>query len=146
MKFKINNIIYIILLSTSLNSLFSLPIKNDSFTNPVAEDGADPWIIKHDENYYYCYSEDNTIYVNASIYIEEAVQMTGKAIWKPEPHQKYSHEIWAPELHLIDNKWYIYFAADDGKNENHRMYVLEGKSADPQIPFLLKGKISSPSD
>src|SRR4051812_36625803 len=30
-----------------------------------------------------------------------------------------SHEIWAPELHFLNSKWYIYFAADAGTNQTH---------------------------
>jgi GH43 family beta-xylosidase len=43
----------------------------------------------------------------------------------------YSKELWAPELHFIKGKWYMYFAADDGNNNNHRIYVLENPTADP---------------
>ena len=35
-----------------------------------------------------------------------------------------SQNVWAPELHHRRGKWYVYFAADDGENASHRMYVL----------------------
>ncbi len=39
------------------------------------------------------------------------------------------------------------FAADDGSNNNHRMYVLENPSADPMKgEWMLKEKIADPSD
>lgn len=40
--------------------------------------------------------------------------------------------IWAPELHYIDNKWYIHFAAGSTSNVwAIRIYVLENASANP---------------
>jgi len=58
----------------------------------------------------------------------------------------YSTEYWAPELHKINGKWYIYVAADDGDNNNHRMYVLECTGDDPTDPFEMKGQITDPTD
>lgn len=48
-------------------------------------------------------------------------------------HDTKEQQVWAPELHLIDGKWYIYYAASDGNNANHRTYVLEGDT--PFGPF-----------
>jgi GH43 family beta-xylosidase len=67
-------------------------------------------------------------------------------VWKPPASGPYSRNIWAPELHHLRGRWYIYFAADDGRNENHRMFVLEGDAVDPQRPFSLKGKVASADD
>jgi GH43 family beta-xylosidase len=40
--------------------------------------------------------------------------------------------VWAPELHHIDGKWYVYFAAGDSeKIWNIRMYVLENAAPNP---------------
>ncbi|HYC85943.1 MAG TPA: glycoside hydrolase family 43 protein, partial [Chryseosolibacter sp.] len=58
-----------------------------------------------------------------------------------------SQEIWAPEVHFIDNAWYFYYAADDGQNENHRMWVLENTSADPFTgTWVDKGELELPDD
>jgi GH43 family beta-xylosidase len=65
----------------------------------------------------------------------------------PPAGSVYSKEIWAPELHFINGKWYMYFAADDGNNKNHRMYVIENTSKDPmQGEWTFKGKVTDPSD
>jgi GH43 family beta-xylosidase len=41
----------------------------------------------------------------------------------------------------------MYFAADDGKNENHRIYVLSNSSADPMKgDWNFLGKVSDPTD
>ena len=65
----------------------------------------------------------------------EAVQFNGTSVWVPDPESIYSKMLWAPELHLIDGKWYIYVAACDGDNANHRMIVLESNK--PNGPFTV---------
>lgn len=44
----------------------------------------------------------------------------------------------------MDNKWYIYCAADDGNIDNRQIYVLENESPDPMKgEFVMKGRIST---
>ena len=54
--------------------------------------------------------------------------------------------IWAPEIHFIDGRWYVYFAA--GATDNIwaiRMYVLEGTGANPlTASWTEKGQIRTP--
>lgn len=53
-------------------------------------------------------------------------------IWRKHANGPMSHHIWAPEIHFIGGKWYVYFAA--GRAEaiwDIRMYVLESDSANP---------------
>ena len=68
-------------------------------------------------------------------------------MWTPPPTGPYSKDIWAPEVHFLKGKWYVYFAADSGKNINHRLYVLENASNDPlQGSWIVKGKLTTPED
>ena len=53
-------------------------------------------------------------------------------------------ELWAPDMEIIDGKWYIYFAADNGNNVNHRMYVI--KADRPQGPYSFKARLVTPKD
>lgn len=116
------------------------------FTNPITEKGADPWVIRNNGIYYYCYSTGRAIGVKKAENLHEIGKGDAVTVWRAPDSGPYSREIWAPELHLLDGKWYIYFAADDGDNSNHRMYVLEGTDDDPQGSYVFKGKISDPSD
>jgi GH43 family beta-xylosidase len=120
--------------------------REQTIKNPIAPEGHDPWVIQKDGFYYYCYSHKGSIWVSKNQKLQDAVQFDGKEIWKSEPNKPYSKEIWAPELHFIQEKWYVYFAADDGRNENHRMYVLESKTADATGEYLFRGKIGDSSD
>lgn len=51
---------------------------------------------------------------------------------------------WAPELHRIEGRWYIYTAADDGVNADHRLQVLE--AAQPLGPYRYVGELSTPGN
>jgi len=44
---------------------FSQTKPNESFTNPVWN-GADPWLVKQGSDYFYCYTQNNAIYVSKS--------------------------------------------------------------------------------
>ncbi|EON68313.1 hypothetical protein W97_07571 [Coniosporium apollinis CBS 100218] len=53
--------------------------------------------------------------------------------WKrPPPDTDCTAQLWAPELHSIDGRWYIYVAGAHPAqgNRSHRMYVLGGPPAD----------------
>src|SRR5205807_2547988 len=64
-------------------------------------------------------------------------------IWTPPSSGAYSKDIWAPELHYLQGKWYVYFAADsNGINSTHRIYALENSAADPTNgTWAFKGKV-----
>lgn len=110
-----------------------------------AIDVADPWVVLWRQNYYYCAVKSNKIWISQSKTLQD-IGKTPEAVWAPPKATAYSENLWAPELHYLDSKWYIYFAADDGCNKNHRMYVLEGNSDYPQGSYTFKGKIAASTD
>lgn len=122
-------------------------VAQETFTNPLLSSGADPWSIHKNGFYYYTNTLGDRIDIWKTENLADLKEAQRKTIWSPPSGTQYSKHIWAPEIHHLDNKWYVYFAADDGKNENHRMYVLENSAADPmQGEWVLKGKVSDPSD
>jgi GH43 family beta-xylosidase len=53
-------------------------------------------------------------------------------IWTRHSTGEMANHIWAPEIHFINNRWYIYFAAGHSSDQwRIRMYVLENASANP---------------
>ena len=117
------------------------------FTNPLLSSGADPWVIESKGNYYYTHTTGRNLVLYKTSSLAGLKTAERKVIWTPPDSTMYSKQIWAPELHRINNKWYFYFAADDGKNENHRLYVLENRNEDPmQGEWTFKGKIADSSD
>src|SRR5690606_40602762 len=75
-----------------------------TFTNPIA-DGADPWVFKKGDTYYYCGSGDGGIYVSASHKMTDLGER--RTVWKAPEEGWNRTNIWAPELHFIDGRWYI---------------------------------------
>ena len=107
----------------------------------------DPFVTKHNGKYYHCFTMDTqTVYIACADTVDGLADAEAKLVYRPEEGKEYSKELWAPELHIIDNKCYIYVACDDGKNMNHRMYVLENNSDNPLVPYRMYGKITDSTD
>lgn len=119
----------------------------NTFTNPLLPSGADPFSFYKDGYYYYTNSTGDNITIWKTKNLADLKTAERKIIYTPPQGTPYSKELWAPEIHFINNKWYAYFAADDGDNNHHRMYVLENESTDPMKgEWQFKGKIADPSD
>ena len=113
-----------------------------NISNPLS-DGADPWVIQHDGYYYFCISDGLNLYVSKSKNLDGALKKENEVkVWTNDG--SIYQNVWAPELHFMNNKWYIYFAADDGNNDNHRMYVIS--SDKPQGNFGNIKKITTVDD
>lgn len=112
------------------------------FRNPVLPRGADPWVIRHEGTYIYTHTTGDSIVLWQSDTLSGMGSGEGKVVWTPPESGPQSRSIWAPEIHFIDGRFYIYFAADDGRNENHRMYVLESEGDDFFGPYVNRGQIT----
>ncbi len=119
-----------------------------TFTNPIlGETSADPSIVFYN-GYYYHAGTANV----PGIAVRKASSITGLGsapavtVWTAPASGMYSQEVWAPELQLINGRWYIYFAASDGTNANHRMYALESTTLDPQGAYSFKGQLRPTTD
>lgn len=107
---------------------------------------ADPHVYKHDNGEYYFTasvpSYDAIILrkaksLEALAYAEEVI------VWKKHEAGIMGAHIWAPEIHYIYGKWYIYFAAGEAENIwEIRPYVLECEDPDPvKGTWVEKGKM-----
>lgn len=123
------------------------PHAQQTFTNPLLPSGADPYSFYKDGYYYYTNTLGNRIGLWKTRHLADLKNAEYKTIYTPPAGTMYSKELWAPEIISINNRWYAYYAADDGNNNNHRMYVLENESPDPMKgEWKFKGKIADPSD
>jgi len=115
-----------------------------SFVNPICEQ-ADPWIAQDQGHYLACFAEGNR---GISIQISDRLTQLGPKhiVWTAPATGPASREIWAPELHRLDDRWYIYFAASDGQNKNHKAWVLQSQGADPLGPYSLHGPLYTGDD
>jgi GH43 family beta-xylosidase len=117
---------------------------NPVVANPLLQAPAqDPQITWIDGRYYYCESSSAGIFLRVAERFWEIGQARRIRVWATPGRGPAARNIWAPELHVIDGRCYIYFAADDGHNENHRMWVLAAASADPLGPYELVGALDT---
>jgi len=110
---------------------FALVISDGTFTNPILPSGPDPWVLKNNNFYYYMNTMGDRLSLWKTSEMSELNSVSPVTIWMPPSTGPYSGQIWAPEIHFYDEKFYVYFTADDGNNNNHRIYVLENASPDP---------------
>lgn len=124
-------------------------VKNN-IMNPLIEQRADPWIYKHTDGYYYFTAsvpEYDRIELRRSKTIQGLRDASAQVIWRKYNSGPMSANIWAPEIHYIDGKWYIHFAAARTAETNeglfdHRMFVLENDSPNPlEGQWVEKGQI-----
>jgi GH43 family beta-xylosidase len=118
----------------------------ETWTNPLIPRRADPQIYRDADRAYYFTAtvpEYDRIELRQAASIPALATAESKVIWRKHAHGPMSAHIWAPEIHHIDGKWYVYFAA--GRAEaiwDIRMYVLENASANPlQGDWTEKGQI-----
>ena len=80
--------------------------------NPLLSVGPDPWVEFKDGVYYYM----NTTITNLTLWktrsMAELKSAPKRVVWTAPATGPYSHDIWAPEIHFLEGKWYIYFAGD----------------------------------
>lgn len=113
--------------------------EGEFFVNPIAE-GADPWVVRHEGSYYWCQSHGNR---GVAIWKSDTLTDLGErhVVWTAPEMGPHSAEIWAPELHFLDGRWYIYVAASNGQNKNHRMIAVESEDENPLGKYHLKGEL-----
>ncbi|MFH5884876.1 family 43 glycosylhydrolase [Halalkalibaculum sp. DA3122] len=113
----------------------SVSADSQRYTTPLILHRADPWIYRHTDGYYYFTAtvpEYDRLEVRRARTIEGLAEAEPRVIWRKHESGPMGSHIWAPELHYIDGKWYIYFAAGGAEDVwAIRMYVLENSSANP---------------
>ncbi|WP_159882143.1 glycoside hydrolase family 43 protein [Paenibacillus puerhi] len=105
------------------------------YQNPLVLQRADPWVYKHTDGWYYftgTVPDFDLIELRRARTIQDIGRAEPLAIWHRHQEGEMSAKIWAPEIHFIAGKWYIYFAAGRiNASFAHRTYVLENEAANP---------------
>jgi GH43 family beta-xylosidase len=119
------------------------------FTNPLVNQRADAQIHKHTDGYYYFTAtvpEYDRIVLRRATTLQGLSTAPETVIWTKHSSGIMGAHIWAPEIHFIDGKWYVYFAAGATNDVwAIRMYVLEGVGANPlTATWTEKGQITTP--
>lgn len=126
-----------------------------NWPNPFIEQRADPFILRHQGEYYFIASvpEYDRLEIRRATTLEGLRDAPGVVVWRKPDSGPMSHLIWAPELHFIDGRWVIYFAAahtqafDTLGMFQHRMFVLECADSDPlQGQWVERGQLKTQFD
>ncbi len=114
-----------------------------TFKNALADiDTPDPSVVYKDGYYYMTFTHNGA---DVMVMKSRTLDFRGaerKVVWYPPVDTMYSANLWAPEIQFIRGNWYIYFAADNGLNDNHRMYALEADTDDPMGSWTFRGQIA----
>lgn len=118
------------------------------FQNPIVKQRADPWVYLHTDGYYYMTAsvpEYDRIEIRRARTIAGLGQAEPKVVWRKHDKGPMGAHIWAPELHFIDGKWYIHFAAGGAEDVwRIRMNVLECEADNPlEGNWVEKGEIKT---
>jgi GH43 family beta-xylosidase len=134
-----------LVLSTTSPVHAAAPATRPTFTNPVVRsvDAPDPWVIRKDGFYYFT----ATLEPDGGIWVWRSRTLTGLdagekvKVWAAPKTGPMSRRIWAPELHFLDGRWYVYFTASDGQEKNHRHFVLRAETDDPLGAYEALGRV-----
>ncbi len=120
------------------------------YNKPWIMQRADPFVLKNGKNYYFTASvpEYDRIVLRRSDTLEGLKDAAEKEIWHKHDFGPQSIHIWAPELHYLFGKWYIYYSGGDRDDIwAIRPYVLECTGDDPmQDAWIEKGKMGCAED
>ena len=111
---------------------------------PLIEQRADPYVYRHTDGYYYFTASVpayDCIELRRSKTIAGLAAAKTAIVWRRHLSGVMSRHIWAPDLHFLDGKWYLYFAAGERDDIwKIRPYVLECTGTDPmEDPWIEKG-------
>ncbi|AUW59641.1 alpha-N-arabinofuranosidase [Sphingobium sp. SCG-1] len=106
--------------------------------NPVVRQRADAQVFRHDDGWYYMTGsvpEYDRLVLRRSRTLSGLAVAQERVLWRHLDTGPMSGFIWAPEMHLIDGRWIMYFAAGpSGGGEDVfriRTYALACDGDDP---------------
>lgn len=126
-------------------------MENGRDNKPFIEQRADPYVYRHsDGSYYFTASVPayDRIVLRRAETLKDLASAEEKSIWVKHESGEMSQHIWAPELHYLDGKWYIYFAAGERDNIwKIRPFILECTGQDPMSnSWIERGKMQRSDD
>lgn len=125
--------------------------KITEYNTPFIEQRADPYVYRHTDGTYYFTA---SVPAYDCIALRKAGTLEGlrtaqeTIVWTKHESGEMSKHVWAPELHYLFGKWYIYFAAGEKDDIwKIRPFVLECQGEDPMTDaWVEKGKMERADD
>jgi GH43 family beta-xylosidase len=122
--------------------------------NPLVKNRADSQVFRHEDGNYYLTGsvpEYDRLILRRSKTLAGLATAEERVLWRHEKTGPMSGFLWAPELHLVDGKWVMYFAAGpSGGGEDVfriRTYAIVCDGADPMTgKWSVLGEFKMPWD
>ncbi|OHT21434.1 family 43 glycosylhydrolase [Edaphosphingomonas haloaromaticamans] len=122
--------------------------------NPLVRQRADAQVFRHEDGWYYLTGsvpEYDRLVLRRSRTLAGLATAEERVLWRHLPSGPLSGFIWAPELHLIDGRWIMYFAAGpSGGGEDVfriRTYAIVCDGPDPMTGgWSVLGQFQAPWD
>ncbi len=118
--------------------------KAGAFSNPLFDNGADPWLEYFDGNYYLTTTTwTSQLVMRKSPTLAGLAKATPVYVWS-DTDPKRCCNFWAFEFHRLKGpngyRWYLmYTAGQDGTLDHQHLNVLESAGDDPMGPYQYKG-------
>ena len=126
-------------------------------TDIFIKDRADPYVTRGNDGWYYftasypMYGKDDgegydRIILRRAKNIDALAEAEEKVIWDEKDSQTAFRFIWAPEIHEINGKWYVLFAASGSENNvwDIDCHIIMCSGSDPyNAPWVDKGKFTA---
>lgn len=122
--------------------------------NPLVKNRADAQVFRHTDGWYYMTGsvpEYDRLVLRRARTLAGLTNAPEKILWRHEASGPMSGFLWAPELHLIDGRWIMYFAAGpSGGGEDVfriRTYAAVCDVPDPMTgSWSVLGQLQTPWD
>ena len=113
----------------------------EDVTNPIVAPGPDPWVVYHDGWYHFTATAGDRIAIRRARTLAGLGKAEAVTVWRAPRTGPNSRDIWAPEFHRIEGRWFLYYAAttEDRSDANRRVFVLESAGDDLFGPYLDRG-------
>ncbi|GAA3465243.1 GH43 family beta-xylosidase [Saccharothrix longispora] len=118
-----------------------------TFANPIKRNGPDPWLQYHNGYYHLATTTWNsTITMRRSRTLAGLATAADQVVFNLAGRPNGCCNMWAPEFHLLNGRWYLYYVAGQNVpdfNPTQRLHVLESAGSDPMGPYSFKADLGN---
>ena len=131
--------------------LLARPSRGETIINPLVRQRADAQIALQADGFYTFTAsvpEYDRVILRRAKTIAGLATAPETVLWRRPASGKMAGHIWAPEIHQIHGRWYVYVAAGNGGDVFHiRTYVLQCDGKDPVTgKWSVLGQLETPWD
>lgn len=131
--------------------LLARPSRGETIVNPLVRQRADAQIALQADGFYTFTAsvpEYDRVILRRAKTIAGLATAPETVLWRRPASGKMAGHIWAPEIHQIHGRWYVYVAAGNGGDVFHiRTYVLQCDGKDPVTgKWSVLGQLETPWD